>query len=235
MGLIIAGITILGLLLLNAAWVIFPPYAPYFKVTASLLLGWFATATLLSFRPFGRAPRSPLGGKVVYLAAGLYASFSFGASLLKHWTFRSNALDLGMMDQVVWNTLQGRPFYTSLKDMSFLGEHFSPILAVFSPLYLIFSNVSLLLLAQSLSISASGLVLFHIARVVIRQEHGAAALVLAYYLSPFLLNAHLFDFQPDKLEPPFIILAFLGLYRGSYLLYGGSLSTLMLIKEDGGL
>ena len=37
-----------------------------------------------------------------------------GLALLRHNTFNSSALDLGYHDQVVWNTLQGRPYRITL-------------------------------------------------------------------------------------------------------------------------
>ena len=46
--------------------------------------------------------------------------------ILKHLTFHASVYDLGIFHQVLWNTSRLRWFESSLKHMSYLGDHFSP-------------------------------------------------------------------------------------------------------------
>jgi hypothetical protein len=53
-------------------------------------------------------------------------------SVLRHESYHSSGFDLGLFDQVFWNTTQGRPFESTMSQAlpvphSLLGDHFSPI------------------------------------------------------------------------------------------------------------
>ena len=68
-------------------------------------------------------------------------------SVLKHSTFHSFTLDLGIMSQVTWNTAHGRMFETSLDraidtklDGSYLGNHVRPIFLLLAPLHLLWPD-----------------------------------------------------------------------------------------------
>ena len=54
----------------------------------------------------------------------------FGAlSILRHESFHSGGFDLGIFDQIIWNSLHGRLFQVSIlvKVSLSLGDHFSPL------------------------------------------------------------------------------------------------------------
>ncbi|MBI1880376.1 MAG: DUF2079 domain-containing protein [Chloroflexi bacterium] len=87
-----------------------------------------------------------------------------GLALHRHDTFHSNAVDLGYHDQVIWNTLQGRPFRFStyqqderatfavdvplaiIRDPnSLLSYHVEPLLVLIAPLYWLWDDAHALL------------------------------------------------------------------------------------------
>jgi uncharacterized membrane protein len=85
---------------------------------------------------------------------------------LRHASFDSSGFDLGIYDQVVWNTLHGRPFFytTTGQPLLHLSNHASLILLVVAPFYLIYSGPETLLFLQTAAIGLGGLPLFWLAR-----------------------------------------------------------------------
>ncbi len=87
-------------------------------------------------------------------------------AIQRHAAFDSSGFDLGIYDQVVWNTLHGRPFFytTTGQPLLHLSNHASPILLLVAPFYLIYSGPEMLLLLQTAAIGLGGLPLFWLAR-----------------------------------------------------------------------
>ena len=75
-------------------------------------------------------------------------------AILRHASFNSSGFDLGIYDQVVWNTLHGRVlFYTTTgQPLLHLSNHASPILILIAPFYLIYSGPQMLLFLQTAAI-----------------------------------------------------------------------------------
>jgi uncharacterized membrane protein len=179
-------------------------------------------------------------GRSWWLAAAALALVGFGVlgalSIYRHDTFRSNALDLGYLDQVVWNTLQGNLFANSIKGEnwpSYLAGHFAPAIAVAAPLFWVWDDVRMLLLVQAAVLALAGLPLFALFR-----DHGqrlGLAALAAFYLNPWLHRANLHDFHTVLLAAPLISMAIYGVIRQRYTLTGAVLTALLLVKEDMGL
>src|SRR2546430_4711142 len=96
----------------------------------------------------------------VALALVAVYALTFGAlSLIRHWSFHSTGLDLGVFDQVLWNTSQGRFMESTLSldrcvPHSFFGDHFSPILVALVPLYWVAPHPETLLVVQTVALAA---------------------------------------------------------------------------------
>lgn len=140
-------------------------------------------------------------------------------ALLRHASFDSAGFDLGVYDQVVWNTLHGRPFfYTATgQPLLHLSNHASPILLLIAPLYLIHSGPETLLVLQAAAVGVGGLPLFWLARDRLASAHGNLAglsLLSAYLLFPPLQVVTLSDFHPPALAVAFLSVAFYGVLRG---------------------
>jgi hypothetical protein len=87
-------------------------------------------------------------------------------AILRHASFNSSGFDLGIYDQVVWNTLHGRPFFytTTGQPLLHLSNHASPILLLVAPFYLLYSGPEMLLFLQTAAIGLGALPLFWLAR-----------------------------------------------------------------------
>ncbi|MBN1221137.1 MAG: DUF2079 domain-containing protein [Anaerolineae bacterium] len=131
-------------------------------------------------------------------------------AVLRHASFNSTGFDLGVYDQVTWNTLHGRLlFYTTTgQPLLHLSNHASFILILIAPFYLIHNGPETLLFLQAASIGLGGLPLFWLAREKLASNLAAFSLLLAYLLFPTLEIATLWDFHPPVLAVGFFMAAF---------------------------
>jgi uncharacterized membrane protein len=139
----------------------------------------------------------------------LYIAVFTWLAILRHASFNSSSFDLGIYDQVVWNTLHGRIlFYTTTgQPLLHLSNHASPILILIAPFYLIYSGPEMLLLLQTMAIGLGGLPLFWLAKEKLGNLAGLS-LLLAYLLFPTLEIVTLWDFHPPALAVGFFMAAF---------------------------
>lgn len=142
-------------------------------------------------------------------AVALYAGLLGTMSVLKHASYHSSLIDLGIFDQVVWNTAHGRWFWDTLDPYVqvhhvFLGQHFSPGLALLVPLYWVFPSVYSLLIAQTAALALAAIPIYVLAARRAQDERIALALAAAYLASPALAYVNLFDFHEIAMAVPFL-------------------------------
>jgi uncharacterized membrane protein len=145
-------------------------------------------------------------------------------AILRHASFNSSGFDLGIYDQVTWNTLHGRFFFytTTGQPLLHFSNHFSPILLLVAPFYLIYSGPEMLLFLQAAAIGLGGLPLFWLAREKLESNLAGISLLLAYLLLPALEIVTLWDFHPPVLSVGFFMFAFYFLVKrrpGWFLLF----------------
>ncbi len=182
--------------------------------------------------------------KNIYFLFLLFFTFIFFIyfsylSLKRVNSLNSHYYDLGIMNQVVYNTSKGRFLQmtnpTFLKDMSRFAIHFDPILAIFAPLYLIKPSFAWLLLGQVFVISIGAIFLFFLANKVLKNQ------LLSLFISTlFMLNFAvqwmiLFDFHAVVLATTFFIAAFYFLEERKWGWYYFFVILSLLTKEHIGL
>jgi len=147
-----------------------------------------------------------LAGALVTLYIGVFSWLA----LMRHASFNSAGFDLGVYDQVVWNTLHGRIFfYTSTgQPLLHLSNHADPILLLLAPFYLIYSGPQTLLVLQAAAIGLGGLPIFWLARHKLESDLAGLSLLYAYLLFPALQVVTLSDFHPPALAVGFLSFAF---------------------------
>jgi uncharacterized membrane protein len=169
----------------------------------------------------------------------VYAVMMSYQTLLRYDTFKATAFDLGNMDQVLWNTIHGRPFQFTNQGADWYGPptrlaiHFEPIILPLSLLYLFHSDPRILLVFQTLALVSGAVPVFLLTRRYLPEwPLLAPCMVVAYLLSPALLGLNLFDFHPVSLATPLLLYAVLAL---TYQRYGWFLIACILAascKED---
>lgn len=140
--------------------------------------------------------------------------------------------DLAVIDQLVWNTSQGRWFESSFFSYNFLGQHFQPVLGLYAVPYRAGAGAELLVLSQAVAAGISGLLVFAVARKLSIGPILSICIVAVFLLNPFLHRALEYDFHPETMValPSFAaVLAALHDRRRCALLLG---LAPMLFKED---
>jgi uncharacterized membrane protein len=174
-----------------------------------------------------RAERISLAAIVLFFAAG-YALYG----LYRHWHFGSSAYDLGIFDQVVWHLSRFETPSSTIRGFTHvLGDHFSPILALFVPLYWIAPGPETLIVAQASLFALSIVPVFLYMRS--RLAFGPAiTLAIAYGCFWGLQRAAAFDVHEVAFAPLAIATAILAMDRRWWKTFWVAAIALILIKED---
>ncbi len=139
-------------------------------------------------------------------------------AILRHASFNSSAFDLGIYDQVVWNTLHGRLYFytTTGQPLLHLSNHADPSLIFVAPFYLFFDSPITLLILQAAVIGLGGLPVFWLARRLLKSDFAALSLLVAYFSFPSLQVVPLWDFHPPALATGLLLYAFYFMVRKKY-------------------
>ncbi len=164
---------------------------------------------------------------------------TFGVlAVLRHRAFGSGRFDLGNMTQAVWSTANGD--LLSVTDVhgeqiSRLGSHFDPVLALLAPLWLLWPSPELLLVVQAAAVAAGALPVFWLARAHFDSEQPAAALAVAYLLYPPVQWLTTSDFHPVSLACPLLLFAWWFLDQRQLLPFALCAAAALATKEHVGL
>ena len=176
---------------------------------------------------------------ILGLAIIVFSVYFSSLSITRLNTLNSYYYDLGIMDQVVYNTSQGRILEmtnpTYLKNMNRLAIHFDPILALLSPLYKLYNSPVTLLISQVIIVGLGALAVFLISNQVLKNQWISLLFSLSYLFYFPVERAVIFDFHSVTLATTFLLFAFyfdlIKKYFWFYLFIGLSLLT----KEHIGL
>ena len=157
-------------------------------------------------------------------------------SVLRHRSYHSLGFDLGLFDQVFWNTVQGRPFESTMSQAlpiphSLLGDHFSPGLLLLGPFYAAYPHPETLLVLQTLALASGAWPVYLLAKLKLGGAY-PLAWVVAYFLFLPLAFINLFDFHEVALAVTPIGFALYFLEKGQRRWFLVSLAITFLIKEE---
>ena len=176
-------------------------------------------------------------GRLALAMVLLYVAVFGSLSLVRHWAFHSNALDLGVFDQVLWNTVHGRFMESTLSlercdPHSFFLDHFSPALLVIVPFYAIVPRPETLIVVQTVALALGAWPIYSLARRFLERSDERLVWVAAYVLSAPLAWITFYDFHEITLAvaPLGFAVYFLATRRTVPLLL--SLGASFLVKEE---
>lgn len=110
-----------------------------------------------------------------------------------------NALDLGIFNQVFWQTTHGNFFGMTIHPHSYLGDHFALIILFLAPIYAVISRPETLLVLQILAVAAIPIPLLLLVKKTLKTSvfgaFLAVLLTLLWVMNPYLHNAILFEFH----------------------------------------
>jgi uncharacterized membrane protein len=167
-----------------------------------------------------RAPRSilhyaPLA--LLALAVLLYAAYFSHLTLLRYHAFEARALDLGNLNQAIWNTAHGDWFRLTNQESDLtnrLGYHVEPILLPIALLYRLYPAPEFLLVLQAVVVALGAIPLFALARRRGLSDWLGLVFALAFLLNPTIQAANWLEFHPVTLAPTFLMAAFYFLVAG---------------------
>jgi len=175
-----------------------------------------------------------------YVVAGLALTYFIlysVLSVLRHVTYHSFGPDLGIFDQVFWNTTQGRLFESTMslvqpQPHSYLADHFSPIYLLLVPFYALIPRPQTLLVIQTLFLALGVWPLYLLARLKLAPGFHRLVWALVYFLFLPVAFINLFDFHELALVVLPLGFAIYFLEKGRPGLFLLSLVSTFLVKEE---
>lgn len=133
---------------------------------------------------------------------------------LKYRSYQDARFDLGNMVQAVYNTAHGHFLEITTgevkpRQMSRLGSHVDPILALFALPWLIWPSPVMLLVLQVVIVATGAWPAYRLGARLLRDARAGAFLAGAYLLYPALGYLVLNEFHPVALAAPLLLWAFL--------------------------
>ncbi|HKC19089.1 MAG TPA: DUF2079 domain-containing protein [Candidatus Dormibacteraeota bacterium] len=166
----------------------------------------------------------------------MYFALYSTLSILRHRTYHSFGFDLGLYDQVFWNTTQGRILESTMTGAmpiphSQLGDHFTPIYLLVVPLYFAYPHPETLLVVQTLVIALGAWPIFLLARHLLGPGY-ALLWVVVYFLFIPLAYINLYDFHETAFSIAPLGFALYFIERGQKRRFLIALLIGFLVKEE---
>ena len=170
------------------------------------------TATIVDESPLsgsGSSRKITLPLVLLALAVLAYAFYFSYLTLERYAAFEARALDMGNLNQTIWNTAHGNWFRLTNQPgiVNRLSLHVEPILVPISWLYRLYPTPEMLLVLQTVVIACGAIPAYLLARHQARNVWLALLFALAYLLHPALQAANWFEFHPVSLAPTFLLAA----------------------------
>jgi uncharacterized membrane protein len=159
---------------------------------------------------------------LVIAGAVLFAVVFSLLSWLKYRAYMDARFDLGNMVQAVYNTAQGRFLEITTgevtpRQISRLGSHVDPILALFAIPWLVWPSPVMLLVGQATIVATGAWPAYRLGCRITRHPDAGALLAGAFLLYPALGFLVLNEFHPVALATPLLLWAFLYLEEDRWL------------------
>ena len=153
---------------------------------------------------------------LLWLAMAAYAITFSVLTIERYAAFEARALDMGNLNQAIWNTAYGNPFHLTNQPgtVNRLSLHVEPILLPIAALYRLYPQPSLLLVLQAIIVALGALPLFALARHKLGNAWVALAFGIIFLLNPTIQAANWLEFHPLTLAPTFLLAAFYALVTG---------------------
>ncbi len=164
-----------------------------------------------------RAQRSPAlafardraWASALWVAMAAWTAVLFAITRDAFANFRTGRFDLGNMVQAVWSTAHGRPLEVTHgsipEQMSRLGGHVDPFLALLAPLWMVWPSPLVLALAQIVVVSLGALPVFWLARRHVGSERVAGLLALSYLAYPWVATSAAAAIHPVTFAITFLL------------------------------
>ena len=169
--------------------------------------------------------------RAIWWGAGLFAGFVFLVSWWQWWTFQYGTFDLAFYVQALWLALRGK-WTVSLLNVPLMGNHAEPIVFLLTPIFALCPHPMVFVAAQTLAFATMPFTAWRIARRLGIERPAAICLALATILTPATLSIGIYEFHPEALAAPLLLLlieARLAEMRGRFWLW---FIAVLSVKEN---
>ncbi len=133
-----------------------------------------------------------------------------GICVVSYTQFQYAGLDLGIYNQVLWNTAHGRLFEFTFNESSYLVDHREWLLILLTPIYWVVNQPLVLVVIQSVIVNSVVIPMYLLARTVFdgmvpHPKKAALFVAAAVLLHPTILNMQLFEFHVLALTAPLAV------------------------------
>lgn len=154
-------------------------------------------------------------------------------ALIDHHNLGTAIYDLGIYDNLVWQTAHGFFLDCSLiKGGNHVVAHFDPIIALIAVIYRLYMHAETLLVLQTVWLASGAIPLYLLAKRRLHNEWFAAIIVLIYTLYPGLHGVNMFDFHSLAFVVPSAMWAVYLLDTGGFKRYWFVVALLLITRED---
>lgn len=145
----------------------------------------------------------------VYLLALAVVAYGVGFAYLtieRYAAFEARALDLGNLNQAIWNTAFGQWFHLTNQPgtVNRLSLHVEPILIPIAWIYRSYPAPPTLLVIQAVVVALGALPIYALARHKLASAWAGLAFALVFLLNPAIQAANWLEFHPVTLVPTFL-------------------------------
>jgi uncharacterized membrane protein len=140
--------------------------------------------------------------------------------------------ELSDFETTLWNSLHGSPLQMKCSKLSFLSEHFSPILFALVPLYAVFQTPLTLLAAQGVICALALVPLYHLTKEYTELRWPPLAVCLAFFFSRIVHKGLMYDFHMEIFYPFLFFCVFLASLKNKWMMYYPLLLLCASVKED---
>jgi uncharacterized membrane protein len=176
-----------------------------------------------------------LAPALVFAAGAGYAAYTGFFTIRHHRQILTSAFDLGIFDNLMYNTIKGRFFQSPVMfgpgHHNSLSTHAEYAMVLFAPLYAIAPRAETLLVIQSVFLGAAVIPLYLFARQML-SRWPSVVLVFAYVLFAPLHGAHFYDFHWLPLGVFFYFWLFYGIASRKTWLCVLMIVLLFALRED---
>ncbi len=133
-----------------------------------------------------------------FLLCAIFITAGIIVSLHRFWQYEASYIDFGQYDQAIWKVSR---FQEPIVDhfihgkINVLGDHVTPSIFLISPLYWFTDKSEMILIVQAIAAGLSGLVLYDIAKTVLKRGLLSLSVLISYFLFVGLQNAVITEFH----------------------------------------
>ncbi len=149
-----------------------------------------------------------------------------------HLSLGTSAFDLGIQENILWNTVHGDILYSSLMGGNYLGIHTSLVLLLVAPIYALAPSTETLLAFQATALGVAALPLYLLARTVLDNSRQGLLVALLWLTHPAVAGANFYDFHPIACAPVFLFTAVYFWWLQRWTPFWISIALLLSVKEE---